>query len=77
MKIKQGEPPPEVLAWREEVLGHFCRRVDAGEGVKGAEIKRLHVWRYCFTGDGRKDAPEHYYVPGCLEKMMTCAGHIA
>ena len=34
VKIKQGEPPPEVLAWREEVLGHFSRRVDADKVSK-------------------------------------------
>ena len=75
MKFLHGEPPPEVLSWREVVLGHFCGRVDAGPHVKAAEIKRLHVWRYCFTGDGRKDAPEHYHVPGCLQDDDLCRAY--
>ena len=68
----QGERPEHVLAWREEAMGRFRRRVRAAHHSSVAEVRRLHAWEACFTGDGRGDAPEHYHGPWCSGNDVVC-----
>ena len=69
----QGERPEHVLAWREEVMGRFRRRVKAApHNTNAAEVRRLHAWDACCTGDGRGDAPEHYHGPWCSGNDVQC-----
>ena len=77
MKILHGEPPPEVLAWREEVLGHFCRRVDAGQGVNKAEIKKGYMCGAVVSRVMGAMVPPSITMFQGVYKTMTCAGHIA
>ena len=57
VRIVQGERPEPVLAWRKEVMGRFKRRVKAAHNTNAAEVRRLHAWDACATGDGHGDAP--------------------
>ena len=68
----QGERPEPVLAWRKEVMGRFRRRVKLALNTNAAEVRRLHAWDACFTGDGRGDAPEHYHGPWCSGNDVVC-----
>ena len=63
VRIVQGERPDHVMAWREAVMGRFRRRVEGAHQTNAAEIRRLHVWDACFTGDGRGNFLEHYHGP--------------
>ena len=67
-----GERPEHVLAWRGEVMGQSRRRVIAAHNTSAAEVRMLHAWDACFTGDGRGDAPEQYHGPWCSSNAVVC-----
>ncbi|HIE69568.1 MAG TPA: hypothetical protein EYP98_05060 [Planctomycetes bacterium] len=63
VRMLRGERPAELVAWRDQVLHRFCRRVDAGHHSNAFEVRRLHAWRASLNGDGRKPRPEHWQEP--------------
>ena len=71
VRIVQGERPEPVLAWRKEVMGRFRRRVKLALNTNAAEVRRLHAWDACFTGNGRGEYPEYYHSPWCAAEIKT------
>ena len=72
IRIYHGEPPEDVVRWRERVMGRFRSRVESGDGSMH-EVQLLHAWDVYFTGDGRRvDEVQHYHTNGCARDDNIC-----
>ena len=71
-EIRQGSPPADVTAWREDCVKLLRSRLSGGHGTE-AEVVMLHAWDSCFTGDGRlTHVVEHYHNELCACDDEVC-----